>query len=272
MNHKGIRDEKTEKRKMRIFSGIRKGLTLLGRCLVKFSCLAIGLVVISLLFVYLYGCLIKSPYLRLDRIVITGLDEELKAEIQETCGLQGTLSLLDLNLNTLKENIEKHPWVRRVELEKRFPHTLIIRADREQTWALVAADGLYCLNPWGEIFASAEDLGDLDYPVITGVDTEENGGEEQLQRAVEVLKTFEKQEAPWSLNELSEVHVKKNGTMSLYFVSLPLAIQVQGGELAGRVDNLKRLVEHLKSTGRIHMVRGINLNYRDAAVVSMKKG
>lgn len=272
MKNKGIRDEKAEKRKRKVLPWIRKGFSLVGSCLAKFSCLAIGLVVISLLFVYLYGCLIKSPYLRLDELVITGLDEELKNEIQETCGLQGTLSLLEINLNVLKENIEKHPWVRRVELEKHFPHTLIIRAEREQIWALVSADRLYCLNPWGEIFVSAEDLGDLDYPVITGVGLEEDDGKELLQRAVEVLKTFEKQEAPWSLNELSEVHVKKNGTISLYFASLPLAIQVQGGELAESVDNLKRLVEYLKNTGRIPMVRGINLNYRDAAVVSMKKG
>lgn len=272
MKHQDIRSEKTEKGKRRILPAVRKVLSVLGSCFVKFSFLAIGLAVTSLLFVYLYGCLIKSPYLRLERIVITGLDEELKNEIQRTCGLQGALSLLDLNLNTLKENIEKHPWVRRVELEKCFPHTLIIRTEREQTWALVAADRLYCLNPWGEIFAPAEDLGDLDYPVITGVTLEEDGGKEQLQRAVEVLRILEKQETPWSLNELSEVHVKRNGMMALYFASLPLAIHVQSGELAGRVDNLKHLVEHLKSTGRIPMVRDINLNYRDAAVVSMKKG
>jgi hypothetical protein len=36
--------------------------------------------------------------------------------------------------------------------------------------------------------------------------------------------------------------------------------------------DLKRLVEHLNSEGRIPMVRSINLNYGDAAAVSFRKG
>ena len=38
----------------------------------------------------------------------------------------------------------------------------------------------------------------------------------------------------------------------------------------GKIDDLKKVVEHLERTGRTQMVRGINLDYHDGAVVSFK--
>jgi hypothetical protein len=38
------------------------------------------------------------------------------------------------------------------------------------------------------------------------------------------------------------------------------------------MGELKRVVEHLNETGRIPMVKKINLNYREGAVVSFKRG
>jgi hypothetical protein len=38
------------------------------------------------------------------------------------------------------------------------------------------------------------------------------------------------------------------------------------------MQELKRVVEHLNSTGRTHTVKAIHLNYDQGAVVSFKKG
>ncbi|MBW1721180.1 MAG: FtsQ-type POTRA domain-containing protein [Deltaproteobacteria bacterium] len=268
----GVRKKKAVKKKGKDYSVLRKAFSLVGICLAKFSCLVAVLVVTSFLFVYLYECLVKSPYFSLDEIVVSGLDGDLQEEILEDCGLQEEVSLLSLNLNELKEKIERHPWIRRVEIEKRFPHSLVIHAEREVPRALVVGDGLYYMNRWGEIFARAGEGGNLDYPLITGVRRGEKEEMERLACAAGILRCFEKQESPWSLKELSEVHVGRNGIVSLYFSSLPMVIKVRGGELERRLGDLKRLVRHLKGSGRIHMVKGINLNYRDAAVVTMKKG
>ncbi len=259
-------------RKKKNFSAVWKFFSVAGSCLAKFSCLMIGLVVISLLFVYLYDCLLKSPYLRLDRIVVTGLEEEEKGGLLESIGLQGDMSLLAIDLNEIKENIEKQRWIRQVDLEKKFPHTLIIGVEKEKAWALVASDKLYYMNRWGEVFTESEKTGELDYPIITGIGRDEIDGNQRLACAVEVLTLLEKEETPWSLNELSEIHVKRDGNIELYFSSLPLAIKLRGSELSRRIGDLRKLVKHLKDTGRIRMVKGINLNYQDAAVVSFRKG
>lgn len=267
---KGSKGRPDRKKKKRNFFPLWKLMSSVGSIAAKFSCIVMGLLVISLFFVYLYGCLLKSPYLRLEKIIITGLKEEAQEEMLDSAGLKGPLSLLSIDLDGLKEEIESRPWIRRVVLEKRFPHTLIIRVEREEAWALVRAEKLYFLNRWGEIITEA--AGDMDYPVITGIDFKDAGAKEQLMLAVEVLSGLENQKAPWSLEDLSELHVKKNGIMSLYFSSLPLAIRIRGNGLSARIDDLQKLVKHLRDAGSIHMVKGIDLNYRDAVVVSMKKG
>jgi hypothetical protein len=47
-------------------------------------------------------------------------------------------------------------------------------------------------------------------------------------------------------------------------------IQARGRDFGFKIDDLKKVVEHLERTGRTQMVRGINLDYHDGAVVSFK--
>jgi hypothetical protein len=42
--------------------------------------------------------------------------------------------------------------------------------------------------------------------------------------------------------------------------------------LESKMEELKKVVEHLNSTGRIQTVKAIYLNYSEGAVVSFKKG
>ncbi len=269
---KSPKRQTAQKKKEKPLSAIWKAFSVAGSCLFRISCGMVLLAMISLLFIYLYGCLLKSPYFRLEQVTVTGLEASEKGELLESAGLQGDLSLLTINLNELKESLEKRPWIRRVHLEKQFFHALSIEVEKERVWALVSDGGLYCMNRWGEVFTEADETGDLDYPIVTGIEREEEDRNAQLMCAVEVLGLLEKEGAPWSLDELSELHVRKDGHVALYFSSLPLVIKIRGNELSHRIHDLRKLVKHLKDTGRISMVKGINMDYEDAAVVSFRKG
>jgi cell division protein FtsQ len=236
------------------------------------SLLLVGLVTISLLFVSLYNDLLASSYIRLEHVVLTGVDENLKAKLLEMAKLNFNTSLLAIDLNEIKRNLEQDPWVRSVNLEKHFPHTLMIRAEKEDPWAIVSMDKLYYMNQRGKIFKALDPGDETDFPVITGISTE--GGEDSqklIALAVEVLKTLDAEKDPWSRKNLSEVHVRKDGDVVLYFSHLPASIKIRGGNLAGRMEDLKKLVNYLDSCGRIQMVSSIDLNYTEGAVVVFKK-
>jgi cell division protein FtsQ len=236
----------------------------------KFSCLLAGLVLISLSFLYLYENLLTSPYVRLERVVVNGVDEKLKHALLQMSELKPDTSLLSVHLDELKQRMEEHPWIRSVNLKKRFPHTLVIEAEKEEPCAIVVMNDLHYMNRWGKLFRKVDESESMDFPLVTGIASSDSDGEKQLQLAASVLRLLKEEDGLWSRSEVSEVHVEKTGHVSLFLLSLPAVIEFEGTELETKMGDLKRLVKHLKETGRLQMVERINLNIREGAVVSYK--
>jgi len=266
-----LKKQAVKRKKPGNHSTIRRFLGLIGSSFVKFSFLLVGLVFISLLFLSLYQYLLSSPYIKLEQIVVKGVDEETKEELMEMLRLNFEESLLAINLDELKQGLEKHPWIRSVQLEKQFPHTLIIWAEKERPRALVVLGGLFYINPWGEIFKEVDQGDDIDYPVVTGISSNDMVRETQLKLAVSMLRLLESEKGPFSLKELSEIHFSKNENVSFYTLSFPAVIKLKGSDLGVKKDELRKVVKHLRETGLIHMVRAIDLNYRDGAAVSFRE-
>lgn len=265
-----LKKQAVKKRKRKTSFNMWRATRFLFSASFKFSCLLAGLVLISVLFLYLYENLLTSPYIRLERVIVNGVDEKLRHALLKMSELKPDTSLLSVRLDELKQRMEKHPWIRSVNLEKRFPHTLVIKAKKEKPCAIVVMGNFHYMNRWGKIFRRVDKGERMDFPLVTGISTSGSDREKQLQLAAGVLRALEAEKGPWSLAQLSEVHAEKTGHISLYFLSLPVVIELEGNQLERKMGDLKRLVEHLRRTGRIHMVKRINLNYREGAVVSYK--
>jgi cell division protein FtsQ len=265
-----LKKQAVKKRKRKTSSNTWRVTRFLFSYSFKFSCLLAGLVLISLLFLYLYENLLSSPYIRLERVIVDGVDGKLRHALMKMSELKPDTSLLSVRLDELKQRMEKHPWIRSVNLEKRFPHTLVIKAEKEKPCAIVVMGNLHYMNQWGKIFRRVDKTASMDFPLVTGVSTRGSDKKKQLQLAASVLRVLEAEKGSLSLGQLSEVHVEKTGHISLYFLSLPAVIELEGIQLKRKIKDLNRLVEHLKRSGRIQMVKRINLNYREGAVVSYK--
>jgi cell division protein FtsQ len=238
----------------------------------KLAILLMALVTVSLMLLFLYNFLLTSPYIKLENVIITGVDEKVKDELLEMSHLNAEMSLLGIHLNDLKQRLERHPWIRAVELEKRFPHTILIRAEQEVPVAIVALDTLTYMNRWGSVIKEVQLEDKTDYPIITGISEDKNEMAKQLQLAACVLGTLESETGPWSSTNLAEIHVSQNGNVCLYSVSLPLVIKMRGIDVEAKKDHLRRIITHLKKTGLIHTVKVIDLNYQNSIVVSFDKG
>jgi cell division protein FtsQ len=267
-----LKQQNVKRKKVGRFSELWRRARSVGSWCLKISALVTGLAGISLLFVTLYSYLLTSPYIRLEQVEIAGVDEGMKKDLQAMSGLNFELSLLAINLDEVQKKLEKHPWVRAVEVEKQFPHALLIRVEKEEPRALVVAEKLYYMNRFGRVFKEVGPNEAVDFPIITGVSTDELDRQKQMGFSMQVLQFLESQKDPWSLKNLSEIHVKKDGDVSLYFSFLPAAVKLRAQNLESKMEELKKVVEHLNSTGRIHTVKAIHLNYGEGAVVSFKKG
>jgi len=267
-----LKQQHVKRKKVGRYSEFWKKSRSVGVWCLKISVLLTGLAGISVLFVVLYSYLLTSPYIRLEQVEIVGVEEGIKKELREMSGLNFELSLLAIDLEEVQRRLEKHPWVRAVEVEKQFPHGLLIRVEKEEPRALVVAEKLYYMNRFGKVFKEVSPNEAVDFPIVTGVSSDETDRQKQVGFSMQVLQFLETQKDPWSLKNLSEIHVKKDGDVSLYFSFLPAAVKLRAQNLESKMKELKRVVEHLNSTGRIHTVKAIHLDYGEGAVVSFKKG
>jgi cell division protein FtsQ len=268
-----LNKQSVKKQKKRDFLAVFRVIPIVGSGLLKVLFLIAGIAVISLSFVFLYYYLLSSPYMKLKQVEMEGVDRKIRQELIEICNLNSDLSLLELNLNELREKMESHPWIRSAKLIRRFPHTLIVQAEKESPSALVLLEKVSYMNRWGEIFTQVKEWEDMDFPIITGVSGKDPKAlKEKLEMASLILKVLKPEKGLWSLNRLSEIHVNRNGRLSIYFNHMNAEIKLMPCDLQGKIDGLKKVEEHLRSTGRIDQVTSINLNHVDGALVSFKKG
>ena len=225
---------------------------------------------VSLSFISFYHYLLTSPYMKLEQVHMKGVDGKIRKELIEICGLNSGQSLLSLNLNKLKRRMDEHPWVRSVKLERRFPHTLIVEAEKQVPAALALTDRFYYVNQRGEIFKMVSESDDKDFPIITGLSKNKSRAQEQLDNAMHVISVLEPEDDLWSLERVSEINLRKNGEISLYFNHLRAEVTFMWNEFGDKIDGLKKVTEHLNQSGKIDTVTHINLNYEDGAVVSFR--
>jgi len=272
MKKKSILSKQSVKRRRSLnYFGLFRMLRLVSSFSLKMLCLFIGVVSISLLFLYLYQYLVSTPYIKLKEVVIEGVDDDLKHELIELADLDSELSLLTLNLNEMKKKMESHPWIRTVELEKSFPHLLRITAEKEKPFAIVALDRLFYMNRWGIAFKEIDYSDNKDFPIITGISSSDNNRGAYMKMAAGVLSVFEKDTGAWSINKLSELHFSNIDKIYLYSTVIPVVLKMGCSELALKKKELGKIIAHLKRSGQIHMVKAIDLNYTDEAVVSFRE-
>ncbi len=240
----------------------------------------------SMTFLYIYDYLLKCPYIRLKRVKVEGVDEKTRRELIMICGLDRNLSMIDLNLDELKMEMEKHPWVRSVQLERRFPDTLVIRAEKQIPQAIIITDKnrFFYVNSRGEIFKELDRDDKLDFPVITGLSIHRTESVEQLHNVTSIINVLNGEKGLWSLNNLSEIHVSDNRRISLYFTGFKPEIRLANGypdmdgmrglatkDLIKKITGLKKVTAHLRRSGGIRRVTYIDLDSTDGVVVSFKK-
>jgi cell division protein FtsQ len=236
--------------------------------LVKIFLFLLALGGLSLSFVSGYQFLSSSPYFRLDNIVVAGVKDDFGRELIKMSGVTKRDSLLSLNAATVKRNIEAHPWVRSVLLKKDFPHTLEITAECEEPVAIALLDKMYFLGTQGKIFKEVGRDDSLDFPVITGLSPGDEKNGEHLKRVASFLGLLYREGTLLSPEELSEVHVKEDGTLTIYMSGLPFKVFFGGDDFFRKLDLLQHIIKHLRTAHRLYQVRCIDLDYADRAIVA----
>jgi cell division protein FtsQ len=270
MKRGSVLDHQSVKRdRLKGFLHFKRTLGQLGFGLIKTFLFLLVLGGLSLAFVSTYHFLSSSPYLRLQKIIVTGVNDDLREELIKISGITQRQNLLSLNLAAIKRNIERHPWIKSVFLKKEFPHTLIIKVENEEAVAIVLLkEKMYLMDSEGVMFKEAARDDYIDFPVVTGLSTGDKKDGEYLTRVASFLEALYLWDTPLSIKELSEVYVEEDGDLTTYFDRLPFKVFFGRDDFGRKIDSLRHIIKHLRSTHRLYQARSIDLDYSDKAIVA----
>ncbi len=143
-------------------------------------------------------------------------------------------NLLRLRLAHVREKLLRYPWVRDVRLSKTIPGRLQLWVEEEQPVALLDVNGLYLVNGDARVFKKVEPGDPRDFPIITGLTSEELAA--ALKPLVAVVKQFDTLEDVRAIG-VSEIRWSRKG-LSLFTKEPCVRVELGNSEWT---EGLRRL-------------------------------
>lgn len=209
-----------------------------------------------------YGvyCAIHSPLFYFKRFEIEGLEDRVPLSKADVIGLtrleSGQVSLFDINLELVATQLEAHPWVKEVQIQKELPDTLRIKIFPKRPVAVhqsltgklsyIDRDGLVF-----DEYRSAGTFGDL--PLISGIAPTDQG---KIQSVLSWMREWTDRKGLSKISEISMIHWDDDaGFRAMILYPLPSARQVVRASLEigqnidihkeSRMPQMERVIEYL---------------------------
>jgi cell division protein FtsQ len=173
---------------------------------------AIGLLfsmaILALLFVFVFGCFLSTPYFVIKETSVRGLKELTEKDILALAGIKPEQNLLAVNTDALVKRVSANPWVKNIYVGREFPNRLVLEVRERIPIALVKqASEFYLLDSEGIIFKKLGKGDEVDLPILTGVNGAEGSKSKLLFSAINLLKTISTSAGYNYLGSVSEAHV-----------------------------------------------------------------
>ncbi len=255
----------------------------------QYMVLAGGIAVLLVLVVIggatrLAGLLHGITFLQVHSLEVKGNTAISRARLRELSGVvEYKTSMIGMDADAIKGQIEADPWVREARVSRNWPSTVTIDVVEHRPVAMVNSGGandsqLYYTDAGGESFLPVMTGKDLDFPVITGLDTIVAQAEREAVFAeiMIFLKRTERNDPNLPTQSVSEIHVTAKGEMIVYLVDHPFPIYFGKGDTAVKYTRLVKVLENLyrKSEDgmKISQVEYIRMDYlEDKVLVAQSK-
>ncbi len=194
---------------------------------------------------------LTSPRFDLAAVSFTGLERASRVELLRLAALTKGQNLWTLDVGALERAMSQHPWVKTVELTRRFPNRVSVEVTEHVPVALAVLGELYVLDEQGEPFKRVTVGDGLDLPLVTGLDregyvTDPAVARERLLKALEVASAYARL-SPDKAERLSEVRME---AQSLALVTASgQEVRLGEGDSEVKLQRLARVRRELGARG-----------------------
>lgn len=150
-------------------SRLRRGLL---RRLVSIALQVAVLVVIYLVGKQVYLAVITSPRFDVKTVSVRGNHHAKTADLLAQCGAVVSKNIFQVDLERLRQDLRRHPWVLDVTTRRSLPSTLEVVVSEREPAAIASFEGAaYLVDGTGRVLTEygPEESG-YDFPVLTGIE------------------------------------------------------------------------------------------------------
>jgi cell division protein FtsQ len=191
--------------------------------------------------------------LRIRDIRYAGLVHATADELSALSPVRPGDHLLLSDVEAMGRALSRHPWVRRVEIERAWPPALAVRVTERTAVALLDLGGLYLVDDEGNVFKRAAAGDGLDLPLVTGI---ARGDFVQRRAAVEpllghalALARAWREDGREKVARLSEIHADADG-FTLYVGDEGTEVRLGSGDLPAKLSRLEQVLSTLGAEGK----------------------
>ncbi|MCU0561227.1 MAG: FtsQ-type POTRA domain-containing protein [Desulfobacterales bacterium] len=135
----------------------------------KLAAGAAGVVLVSLMFVFIHDLFIQNDYFNARQIEVEGHQRVSLADIRTLTGIRPGVNVLSVNLSAARRQLLAHPWVAEAQVHRQLPSGLLIRLREHQAVAIVDLGQRFLLNAEGEVFKPWEASDPAGLTVVSGL-------------------------------------------------------------------------------------------------------
>jgi cell division protein FtsQ len=215
----------------------------------------------------------RSVPLNVGEVSIMGCMNIAESELVSLANVDFKASLANLDLRQISNQLAKHPWVEKAKVRRDWSRrALIIEVQERIPQALILLDDLYLVDRHGEVFKKAEPRDQMDFPILTGLDTHEVMERDPqavnlVGQALEFLGILGQRKI-FTPRDVSEIRLSKQNGLTIFTLKGGVPIRLGSGGLADKIDRLEKVLPDLQP--KIKEVEYVELIYPRKVVVKMR--
>ena len=210
--------------------------------------------------------LMRSPYLKVRSINVTGEKRVKKEEVLSLSGVQIGENILRVKKKQAEGSIRTHPFVEDAFLRKKLPDEVIIEIKEREPAAIVKLNGLFVMDRGGVLFKKYSPADDLDLPVVTVAD--DYGWEPEVKSRIISFMEFLRGKERFNLDNVSEIHVDRVYGFSVTTMEEGIRLEFGKGDFEKKFSNLAKVVSARGES--LEGIEAIDLDNARGVIVKFK--
>lgn len=216
----------------------------------------------------LYPAFKKLSVFEFKKVVVDATEHISEKELKNLVGQPSGKNIFELDLNQIKENVKKNPWVFNVKVTRLFPDQIRVDVIEKKPMAILSMEKLYFLDEKAHVIAPIRTQENVDFPILSGFNILADNDREMMLQAYDLMRLYRENQF---LNNwpISEIHWKEKQGFIIYTKHPSFEIRLGQDDYLKKISRLERVLKDLYQKDIIPSL--VDVNYSKKVVVKVSK-